>query len=176
MTTIENLLEEYERALGYTESLWSDLTDDEVKWRPDQQSSAIGWHLGHQAAVAHFMVRNLTAAEPEIDPTLDRLMDSATVESDRGDLPARDRLIRYRNTVADRVRLRVRNIERGEVGAPAQLRVIAKTLLVSLVNHEYQHSLWIGEVRVDQLGRELPSPPVSGRLTQLDGYFVVAQC
>lgn len=33
------------------------------------------------------MVRNLTAAEPSIDPELERLMDTVTPEPDRGDLP-----------------------------------------------------------------------------------------
>ena len=46
------------------DDLWRDLTTEEVRWRPDETSSAIGWHLGHQAHVAHFMVRNLTAAFP----------------------------------------------------------------------------------------------------------------
>jgi len=93
MMTLKDLLREFDEALRYTDSLWTDLSDDEVHWRANPESSAIGWHLGHQAAVAHFMVRNLTAAEPEIDSPLDRLMDSATAEADRGQLPARDRLV-----------------------------------------------------------------------------------
>ena len=87
LLTLPELLTEYERALGYTNDLWTDLSQEEVHWRPDDEASAIGWHLGHQPAVAHFMVRNLTAAEPPIDPILDRLMDSATVTPLRGDLP-----------------------------------------------------------------------------------------
>ena len=87
--TIEELLVEYDRALAYTDSLWHDLSEEELHWRPHEESSAIGWHLGHQAAVAHFMVRNLTAAEPSIDAELDALMDSATPEPDRGALPER---------------------------------------------------------------------------------------
>ena len=119
------------------------------------------------------MVRNLTAAEPSIDPELDRLMDSATPEVARGDLPATDRLRAYRDTVADRVRLRIGDIERGDVGAPAQLRVVARTLLLAVINHEYQHSQWIGEVRSGVHGLDLPSPPVSDRLRIVDGYVVV---
>jgi hypothetical protein len=172
--TIEQLLAEYERALGYTASLWHDLSEDEVRWRPHEQSSAIGWHLGHQAAVAHFMVRNLTAAEPSPDPSLDALMDGATAEADRGDLPGLDRLAGYRDAVAERLRVRIGNIARGEVGAPAQLDVIARTLLVAVVNHEYQHAQWIGEVRVRDLGRDLPAHPRSPLLTEIDGYCVLA--
>jgi hypothetical protein len=58
-----------------------------VTWPPKENSSAIGWHLGHQAHVAHFMIRNLTAAEPSPDPELDALMDSAQPERFRGALP-----------------------------------------------------------------------------------------
>ncbi len=64
MHELDGLLREYDRARAYTDQLWKDLTPDEVTWRPDENSSAIGWHLGHQAHVAHFMIRNLTAAEP----------------------------------------------------------------------------------------------------------------
>ncbi|WUD77084.1 DinB family protein [Streptomyces sp. NBC_00510] len=64
MNLLTELLRQYDRARAYTDSLWQDLTADEVTWRPHEDSSAIGWHLGHQAHVAHFMVRNLTAAEP----------------------------------------------------------------------------------------------------------------
>ncbi len=119
MTTasIAELLTEYDRALAHTDSLWRDLTLDEVHWRAGEQASAIGWHLGHQAAVAHFMVRNLTAAEPRIDPELDALMDSATPEPDRGALPDLARLADYRRTVAERVHLRVGDIDAGRVGA-----------------------------------------------------------
>ena len=172
--SIELLLAEYERALGYTASLWHDLSEDEVRWRPHEQSSAIGWHLGHQAAVAHFMVRNLTAAEPSPDPGLDALMDGATAEADRGDLPGTDRLATYRDAVAERLRFRIGNIAAGDVGAPAQLDVIARTLLVAVVNHEYQHAQWIGEVRERDLGRTLPARPTSPLLTELDGYCVLA--
>lgn len=171
---IAELLDEYERALAHTASLWKDLTPEEVQWRPHEDFSAIGWHLGHQAAVAHFMVRNLTAAEASPDPELDALMDSATAEPDRGDLPSVERLGAYRDAVAGRVRVRIGNIANGEVGAPAQLDVIARTLLVALVNHEYQHSQWIGEVRQHDLGHTTPAHPTSPLLTELDGYCILA--
>ena len=65
------------------------------------------WHLGHQPAVAHFMVRNLTAAEASLDAELEALMDAATGEPDRGDLPTLDRIVDYRDAVAERVHFRV---------------------------------------------------------------------
>ncbi|MEL6890166.1 MAG: DinB family protein [Actinomycetota bacterium] len=171
--TLQQLLAEYDRALAYTHDLVADLSAEEVAWRPNERSSAIGWHLGHQPAVAHFMVRNLTAAEPSIDAELDALMDSATAEPDRGALPELDRLWGYRDAVAERVRFNVERIDRGDVGAPAQLRVIAGGLLTAVINHEYQHSQWIGEVRVDAHGRDLPTRPTSPLLTTIDGYLVV---
>lgn len=171
--TISELLTEYERAIDYTEELWGDLTTDEVHWRPNEESSAIGWHLGHQPAVAHFLVRNLTAAEPSPDPELDALMDSATAEAERGRLPDLGRLGDYRGSVAERLRFRIGNIEDGKVGAPAQLRIIAKTLLIAVINHEYQHDKWIGEVRNETFGKDLPPEPQSDRLTVVDGYLVV---
>src|ERR1700691_3560189 len=103
MFDVAELLMEYDRARAYTDQLWRDLSAEEVRWRPNDNSSAIGWHLGHQAHVAHFMVRNLTAAEPSPDPALDRLMDSANPEPARGELPGLDRLAAFRKTVAERV-------------------------------------------------------------------------
>lgn len=172
--TLQELVAEYERALSHTNNLWQDLTVDEVHWRPNDDSSAIGWHLGHQAAVAHFMVRNLTAAEPSPDPELDGLMDSATPERDRGALPDLERLGRYRTDVAARVLATVDRIARGDVGAPAQLSAIATTMLTGIINHEYQHSQWIGEVRRDDLGHDLPDAPQSDLLTTIDGYTILA--
>ncbi len=171
--TLTELLAEYDQALAYTAELWSDLGPDEVAWRPDAESSAIGWHLGHQPAVAHFMVRNLTAAEASLDVELDALMDSATAESERGDLPELSRLTDYRDAVAEWVRFRIGAIDRGEVGAPNQLRLIARNLLIAVINHEYQHDKWVGEVRVEAHGRPLPEPPRSDRLATVDGYLMV---
>ena len=170
---LDRLVSELERAWEHTDALWADLSDEEVSWRPDTQSSAIGWHLGHQAAVAHYMVRNLLAAEPGLDPDLDTLMDSATPEADRGVLPSIDRLASYRHAVAARVLSRIDDIRDGRVGAPEQLAIVGSTLLVALINHEYQHDQWIGEVRSRDLGRELPLPPVSPMLAIVDGYVVV---
>ena len=171
--SLAELLVEYDRAREYTRDLWIDLSEDEVRWRPHERSSAIGWHLGHQPAVAHFMVRNLTAAEASLDAELDALMDAATGEPDRGELPGLSRIVEYRDAVADRVRFRVGAIDDGAVGAPGQLRVVARTLLVALVNHEYQHDKWIGEVREQAHGRDLPPEPTSPFLTVIDGYVTL---
>jgi hypothetical protein len=171
--SIAELLAEYDRAVAYTDTLWRDLTPDEVRWRPNENSSGIGWHLGHQATVAHFMVRNLTAAEPSPDSELEAMMDSATPEFTRGNLPDLARLAEFRATVAERVRARTGSIAAGEVGAPAQMTIIARTLLTAVINHEYQHDQWIGEVRSRDLGHALPEAPVSDRVVRLDGYLVL---
>jgi len=171
--SLQELLVEHTTALAYTDSLWKDLSQDEVHWRPVPDSSAIGWHLGHQAAVAHFMVRNLTAAEPSPDPGLDSLMDGATAERQRGDLPDLARIGAYRDDVAERVRFWVGKIDRGEVGAPIQLRHIAENMMTAIVNHEYQHAKWIGETRSEKFGRGLPDLPTSDHLTIVEGYVMV---
>ena len=173
MFDLDELLDEYDRALAYTVSLWQDLPEQEVRWRPRPEFSPIGWHLGHQAAVAHFMVRNLTAAEPSPDPDLEPIMDSANPEADRGELPKTERIISYRDAVASRVHVRVRDIDQGRVNAPNQLQVIGQNLLVALIDHEYQHDQWIAEVRHEKLGHDLPPRPTSQRLTEIDGYLVV---
>jgi DinB superfamily len=170
---VSDLLTEYDRARAYTDELWRDLSAEEVRWRPHRQASGIGWHLGHQAAVAHFMIRNLTAAEPSPDPPLDAVMDSATPEPARDALPDLGRLADYRDAVADRLHVRIGAILAGQVGAPRQLTMIARTLLVTVINHEYQHDQWIAEVRHSDLGRDLPDPPQSDRLTRLDGYLIL---
>lgn len=172
-SSIDDLLSVYEQALAYTDDLWRDLTVDEVHWRADDNSSAIGWHLGHQPAVAHFMVRNLTAAEPPLDAELDVLMDSATPPAKRGALPDLEQLRWYRDGVADRVRVRIGDIRDGNVGAPDQLTIVAKVLLVSVINHEFQHSKWIGEVRSEVHGHSLPNEPTSPLLSVIDGYHVI---
>jgi len=170
---IPQLLAEFDRATAYTDSLWADLTVDEVHWRPHENSSAIGWHLGHQAAVSHYLVRNLTAAEPPLDAELDRLMDSATPEPERGDLPDLDRLRAYRDRAAERLRVRMGNIASGAVGAPQQLAHVAVGLIIAVTNHEYQHSQWIGEVRSRDLGHPLPDRPTSDLLSEIDGYLII---
>ncbi|MEU4446189.1 DinB family protein [Actinosynnema sp. NPDC050801] len=173
MYEVEALLREYDHARAYTDELWRDLSPDEVTWRPSEDSSAIGWHLGHQAHVAHFMIRNLTAAEPSPDPELDALMDSAQPERFRGALPTIQRLTRFRDTVTERVHARMNAIATGRVAAPEQLTVVATHLLVALINHEYQHDQWIGEVRANDLGHALPPDPDTGRVARLDGYLVL---
>ncbi len=174
MSSLHELLDEYTTALAYTDDLWRDLTVEQVHWRPVPESSAIGWHLGHQAAVAHFMVRNLTAAEPPVDAGLDRLMDSATEERQRGDLPGLEVLRDYRTTIEARVRATVQRIASGDVGAPEQLARIAENMMIAIVNHEYQHSKWVGEVRDEQFGLALPDVPTSDRLTVVEGYVMVS--
>src|SRR5438105_588908 len=139
---IAELLEEYNRARAYTDVLWHDLSGEEIRWRPYADFSPIAWHLGHQAAVAHFMLRNLIAAEPSPDPSLEPLMDSAKPEAARDDLPGLDRIASYRAAVAARVHVRLRDIDQGQVNAPNQLRVVGARLLVALINHEYQHDRW----------------------------------
>ena len=173
MLSVDALLREYDRARAYTDDLWRDLTPDEVTWRPHENSSAIGWHLGHQAHVAHFMIRNLTAAEPSPDPGLDDLMDSANPEKFRGTLPTVKRLTEFRETVAERVHARIGDIASGRVGAPAQLTIVAAHLLTSLINHEYQHDQWIAEVRSQNLGRALPDDPIGDDVCRVEGYLML---
>ena len=173
MFEIAELLAEYDRARGYTDELWRDLSAEELHWRPEEEFSPIGWHLGHQAHVAHFMVRNLTAAEPSPMPDLDGVMDSANPEKLRLPLPTPARLGEFRDTVAKRVHARLEAIGAGEVDAPAHLKIVAQTLLTAIINHEYQHDKWIGEVRAGNLGHALPDGPPSDRLRTLDGYLVV---
>ena len=173
MHELKALLTEYDRARAYTDELWADLTPDEVTWRPHEDSSAIGWHLGHQAHVAHFMIRNLTAAEPSPAPDLDAVMDSANPEKFRGALPTVERLAAFRGTVAERVHARIRNIAAGQVAAASQMAVVGGCLLVALINHEYQHDQWICEVREQNLGHALPPDPETDQVSRVDGYLVL---
>lgn len=173
MFEIAELLAEYDRARAYTDELWCDLSIEELHWRPEEAFSPIGWHLGHQSHVAHFMLRNLTAAEPSPMPDLDGVMDSANPEKLRLPLPTAARLGEFRATVAERVHARLGAIGAGEVGAPAQLTIVARTLLTVIINHEYQHDKWIGEVRGDNLGHPLPGDPISDRLRTVEGYLVL---
>jgi hypothetical protein len=174
-STLGDLLGELDRALAYTDELQVGLTPEQIAWRPTSASSAIAWHLGHQSAVAHYLLRNLVAAEPSVDAAIDALMDSATPERHRGDLPALERIRAYRRVVAERIHVRIGEIDQGAVGAPNQLRLIASTLLIAIVNHEYQHSKWIGELRTGALGLDLPPPPSSPRLSIVDDYMVLTE-
>ena len=173
MFEIAELLAEYDRARAYTDELWRDLSIEELHWRPEEAFSPIGWHLGHQSHVAHFMLRNLTAAEPSPMPDLDGVMDSANPEKLRLPLPTAARLGEFRAMVAERVHARLGAIGAGEVGAAAQLAIVARTLLTVIINHEYQHDKWIGEVRGDNLGHPLPGDPISDRLRTVEGYLVL---
>jgi DinB superfamily len=171
---VQSLLHEYDVARRYTACLYEDLPEREIHWRPSGESSGIGWHMGHQAAVNHFMVRNLLAAEPSLSPAFDGLFDSATAESQRGELPSVAEIVGYRQAVAARTRARIEAVLRSDVGAPHQLLQITTTLLIGLVNHEYQHDCWIAEMRA-LLGRSAPAPPGSTRLTSVDGYWVLTE-
>lgn len=169
---LRDLLDEYDRARAWTDQLTADLDDAALFWRPSPESSAVAWHLGHQAAVNHFLIRNLMSAEPSPDPDLDAVFDSATPETSRGELPARDRLLAYRAAVGERTRAMIERIDRGGVGAPNQMPMIAAGVLVAAINHEYQHDAWVDEMR--QLQGLEPGPvPASGRITMIDGYWVV---
>jgi hypothetical protein len=101
-------------------------------------------------------------------------MDSANPEQFRGALPTVERLTWFRDTVAERVHARIGDIAGGRVSAPNQLAVVARHLLVALINHEYQHDQWIGEVRARNLGHALPPDPDTDLITRLDGYLVLA--
>jgi hypothetical protein len=171
--TLRDLLGELDRALAYATDLQVGLTPEQIAWRPEAESSGIGWHLGHQGAVAHYMLRNLTAAKPSIDADIDALMDSATPERHRGDLPSLDRIREYRSVVAERIHYRIGQIDQGAVEAPKQLRFIASTLLITLINHEYQHSKWIGELRTETFRLEAPPLPSSPRLSTIDDYVLL---
>lgn len=167
-----DLLDEYAAAQAYSLALVEGLTDDQVSWRPNDNSSAIGWHLGHQAAVNHFMVRNLTAAEVSFDKEFDALFDSATPEPGRGTLPPLAEIVAYRNQIAASTRSVIERISSGAVGAPAQLSAIADGLLRAVTNHEYQHATWVGEVRNTFIDTPIPTP-ASERVIDVEGYWMV---
>ena len=170
--SLEDLVEELALARRYTAELVVGLTPEQILWRPHDNSSAIGWHLGHQAAVCHYMVRNLTAAEPPVDRHFDALFDSATPEPDRSPLPPVTDIVEYRDAVAASAGATLVRIAQRHVGAPDQLNVVATGLVCSLINHEYQHSTWIGEVRDAMIDTPRPAP-ASSRLTSIDGYWMI---
>jgi hypothetical protein len=176
MTTtpfLHTLLDEYRRAQSYSFRLVCDLDPDQMAWRPHEQSSAIGWHFGHTAAVNHYLVRNLTAATPSIDPRLDRLFDSATMEPERGALPEIEEALAYRRAITSFTEQTIATIAAGAVGAPEQLGIIAVGMLTAVINHEYQHDKWIAEVRAD-LGVAPTPPPEPNDLTAcVEGYVVI---
>lgn len=167
-----DLLEEYRDAQAYTVGLIEGLEPAQVLWRPHDNSSAIGWHLGHQGAVNHFMVRNLTAAEPSFDPAFDKLFDSATPEPSRGALPPVGEILAYRDHIAASTTAIIERIRQGDVGAPEQLAIIADGLMRGVINHEYQHSAWILEVRDTMIDAPAVAPRSTG-VVSVDGYFVL---
>ena len=168
---VTHLVAELALARQYSEALVEALDPDQIAWRPHDDSSAIGWHLGHQAVVAHFMIRNLTAAEPSFDPALDAVFDSATPEPDRGSLPPFDELLAYRHAIAASTDRTIGRIIAGDVGAPEQLTIVATGLLRAVIIHEYQHDTWIREVR-DTL-TDVPAPsPTSTDLVDVEGYWM----
>lgn len=100
-------------------------------------------------------------------------MDSASPERLRGALPTVRRLTALGETVAQRVHARIGGIEAGKASAPTQMTVVATRLLTALINHEYQHDQWIGEVRTGHLGHVLPTDPDSDQVRRIDGYLVL---
>lgn len=167
------LREEYDLARLYTQSLYEDLPELDVQWRPKPKSSAIAWHLGHQAAVNHFLLRNLFDAEPSINSRFDALFDAATPEENRGDLPSLADIVAYREAVAARTHARLEELQSGQRAAPSQASHTLRTLLINLINHEYQHDCWIGEMRRTR-GYSVPASVPSQRARQVDGFWMLA--
>ena len=166
------LREEYELARRYTQSLYDDLSDAEAHWRPQENSSGIGWHLGHQGAVNHYLMRNLLDAEASLNPDFDALFDSANPESNRGALPPLADIVAYRDAIADRTYAGIDAIINGKRSPGQQLAHVLGPVLIGLIHHEYQHDQWIGEMRT-RLGYEVPDRVISQRAKQLEGYWVL---
>jgi hypothetical protein len=168
------LRDEYDLARRYTRHLYEDLSDAEVQWRPEPRSSSIAWHLGHQAAVTHVVLRNLVQAEPSLNPRFDALFDAANPQENRGNLPALAEIVAYRDAAAARTQAHLAAVLDGG-GAAAhdaaqQVRRIMAPILASLINHEYQHDCWVREMRL-RLGRDKPDAVLSSRVRQIDGYW-----
>lgn len=166
------LREEYNLARQYTRSLYEDLPEPDLQWRPKPKSSAIAWHLGHQAAVNHFLLRNLFDAEPSLEPRFDALFDAANPEEKRGNLPPLADIVAYREAVAARTHARLEEVRSGQRTAPSQASHTLRTLLMNLVNHEYQHDCWVGEMR-QTLGHAVPVTAPSQRARLVDGYWML---
>jgi len=169
---LETLREEYDLALQYTRGLYEDLSEADVQWRPIEKSSAIAWHLGHQAAVNHFLLRNLFDAEPSIEPRYDALFDAANPEENRGTLPSLADIVAYRGTVATRTHVRIEELLDAARAAQAQRRQAMQSILINLVNHEYQHDCWIGEMRQAR-GHSVPATIPSRRARKVDGFWML---
>ena len=168
------LRDEYDLARRYTHSLYEDLSEADVQWRPVPKSSSIAWHLGHQAAAAHALVRNFIEAEASLNPRFDVLFDAANPQENRGDLPPLAEIVTYRGAVTQRLHVHFAALLEG--GRPAahaatqQLGRIIVPIVLALINHEYQHDCWIREMRV-QLGHAQPDEVFSSRAQQVDGYW-----
>jgi len=171
---LETLRREYDLARRYTQTLYEDLDDTAVHWRPTPQSSSIAWHLGHQGAVTHVLVRNLIDAEPSLNPQFDRLFDAANPQENRGELPSLAEIVVYRDAVKDRIHAHLSALLDGHRptahGAVQQVVRILGPILMSLINHEYQHDCWIREMR-SRVGRGKPDVVFSHRVCQIDGYW-----
>jgi hypothetical protein len=170
--SLGELLVEYEAAQRHSLALVDGLDESQVAWRPHENSSPIAWHLGHQAAVNHYMVRNLTAAEVTFNADFDAVFDSATPEPERGELPSLEEIVGYRTGIAQSTRAVIKRIDSGDVGAPKQLALIGDALMRAVINHEYQHSTWIREVRDGMIDTPAPAPG-SDRLVNVEGYWMV---
>ena len=166
------LRHEYDLSRRYSQSLYDNLSEADIQWRPRPKSSAIGWHLGHQAAVNHYMNRNLLDAEASLDPQLDARFDSASPEEKRGELPSLAVILAYRDTIAQRTHARIDAILAGERPATQQLLQAVVPILVSIINHEYQHDCWIREMRT-ALGHDQADSVFSTQVAQLSGYWVL---
>ena len=169
---LEMLRDEYDLARRYTQSLYADLPEADVQWRPAPRSSGIGWHLGHQAAINHFLVRNLLAAEPSVNPQFDALFDAVTPEEQRGTLPPLRAILTYREAIAHRTHAHLEALLAGTRPAAQQATYALGPLMVSLINHEYQHDCWVREVRA-LLGHATPDVVFSRHIRQVDGYWVL---
>ena len=169
---LTQLRDEYELARRYTQCLYDDLSDVDIHWRPDKNSSGIGWHLGHQGAVNHYLMRNLLDAEVSLNPDFDALFDSANPETNRGTLPPLAEIVAYRDAIANGTYTRIDAIMSGKRSANQQLAHVLGPILLSVIHHEYQHSQWIGEMRT-RLGYSIPDRVVSQRAVQVDGYWVL---
>lgn len=170
--SLADLLDEHRVAQEYSLALVAELDADQIAWRPDENSSSIAWHLGHQGAVNHYMVRNLTAAEVTFNSAFDAVFDSATPELGRGSLPTLNEIVGYRTAIAASTQGVINRIDSGDVGAPKQLALIGDALMRAVINHEYQHAAWIGEVRDSMLDTPAPHPE-SDRLIEVEGYWMV---
>ena len=166
------LRDEYDLARRYTQSLYADLPEAAVHWRPAPQSSGIGWHLGHQAAVNHFFMRNVLAAEPSLNPQFDALFDAVKPEEQRGTLPPLHAILTYREAIARHTHAHIEAVLAGTRPAAQQATYTLGALLVSLINHEYQHDCWVRQMR-GLLGRETPDVGFSRHVRQVDGYWML---